>query len=643
VVVGQPILLENLCPTLANGYLRMYAFYLYGISLGLSGSSAVGCEPAMSDEDLLVALFGDVEQARSQLCAADGGMMAINVEAITRAQTAGRLIYSPQAAGDCLAEGRNSFAAYGGLLRSIVATGNVDAGQQLVVSNCNGVIRGMQDEGEPCLSPLECSPLDAGVTCVHRLQADCFGVCQRFGLLGEECETRGNPECSGELACLRPGDTSRGLCAPPAGMGRACEVDGGTLNCAGGGACINGICVPATDGGTLAEGTGCEETAECLPGLVCSGSPSRCQSRAPLGEVCRNGSAVDRPCQPCLVCFEPRGADAGPDAGVIRRCVAAAGLDEACTAAPCEIGLACLSGTCRPLAKRGQACARDDGVPETADLAMRGNCLSPLDSCMGAPATCQPRVAEGASCQGPAGTLAVQGNCQGGLTCARASAAATTGTCQAAPNTPGASCGYRQDLTGSCDDTADGRTMECSARWDGGQGVCVLADEGALGEPCVDNYDCSNGHYCSGADGGATPGRCTAGGQTGEPCGYSVDAGWKDICLQGFCDNRVCTAPRATGEPCYSNSQCSNGLWCANDGGCMPRAMTGAACQDDEECAEGLACAPEGVCAASECVNYSSGCGGCGGCTDGSYVPTLLFFGALTHGYRLRRRKSRGV
>ncbi|MEW5849299.1 MAG: hypothetical protein AB2A00_10820 [Myxococcota bacterium] len=625
VIEGQPIPLEQLCPVLANGYVRSFTYYLYGISFG----TGAGCEPAISDEDLLTMTWGDVNLTRAGLCALDGGLMTENVSAVAQGEAAGRLTYDEEAAGDCLAVGRQYFANNGGLVGSLASTarnGFDAAGYETTA--CAEILVGHQAEGQPCNSTAECQRGDGGAACVHRLSAGCEGVCQHLGWEGEECETRGNPPCSGNLSCIKPGDGTTGRCAPPAQRNQRCEVDGGTVACVEGTVCVSGTCIDR-----LPEGTACTTSEECQAGLSCSGTPSRCQSPAALGEVCANGS-VTRPCQPCLACAFPPGTPDGGEA----RCTEFAKLGQSCAANPCTFGLVCINQVCAPLARTGEACSDIDLVD--VDDTQRGNCLNPLDACQGAPRTCQPRVPEGQACVAPPTSRPVQGNCAGGLICARESGVAVNGVCRAAPDESGERCGMRPDLHPSCSSTgADAASLQCSRTEDGGEGVCVASSNGQVDDLCVQSYACRAGHYCAGVNEDAgTPGQCRRGGALGQPCGYETE--WEYTCQEGFCGytgpdggyTYVCQPYRGLGEAC-SYEECGP-LYRCLEGVCAERIPVGSPCTGYSDCVPGAVCSDEGVCAPSECVYYDLGCGGC---RDGTWVPTLIFFGVVTRGLRRRR------
>jgi hypothetical protein len=622
---GGTVGLESLCPVVANGFLRSYAWYMYGASVALGG--AMSCESALSDDDTMVMLWGDVEGARAGLCALDGGMAMANVQALGESIQAGRVAYSGESAGRCQQAGRAWFASRGGLLPSLVAL-STDGGVDSTV--CNEVARGLQPEGQPCRSDLECAPVDGGTACVHRLAQDCEGVCQRLGRAGDECETRGEPGCVDGLSCITPGDGRRGVCVPPAPAGQPCVVDGGELGCVEGSACVEGHCIQR-----LGVGSGCTNGDECQDGLACTGTPAQCTAPGAEGEVCQRGDTYRRPCLNCLVCLQ----DA--DAGDVGRCGRFARVGEDCAARPCIFGLTCMGSTCRPLARRGETCGLPDGVDGDDDK--RGNCLNPLDTCTGSPATCQPRAQEGQPCVADPTSRSVTGSCASGLTCARPSPTATTGTCLGPALGWGAPCGRVQDLPSDCVVDGTDASVRCSTEDDGGRGACMAEANGPPGAPCRDAYHCARGHYCAGFDGGAAVGTCQPGGAPGSPCGYQEP--WQTTCQSGFCDSlgadggfrSACQPFRGVGAPC-SSQECQPDLRCIQ-GQCAPGAPFGGTCTEDEDCASGTVCAPEGQCAYAQCVAYNS-CGGCGGCTDGSMVPFLLFFGLAFQVRRTRRGRS---
>src|SRR5439155_21247481 len=87
-VPGNPVPLDQLCPVIAKGYLRYQAFFLASL-----GGGSYSCKPAISDDEYLLSLYGDVDQAIRDACSPDGGLMFATVADISRANTNGRVRY----------------------------------------------------------------------------------------------------------------------------------------------------------------------------------------------------------------------------------------------------------------------------------------------------------------------------------------------------------------------------------------------------------------------------------------------------------------------------------------------------------------------------------------------------------------------
>ncbi|HEY6728259.1 MAG TPA: hypothetical protein VI197_29820 [Polyangiaceae bacterium] len=135
--------------------------------------------------------------------------------------------------------------------------------------------------------------------------------------------------------------------------------------------------------------------------------------------------------------------------------------------------------------------------------------------------------------------------------------------------------------------------------------VCVIERRAAEGEACY--WTCSqegSTYYCSGA-GVETPavqGRCYTNDQLycasgvcarqpalGESCAGNA------TCHEGYCLNDLCVPAGDTGDPCQSDLECADDLYC--DGtACAPKKAEGAACEDSSECESGSCDYDEGTC-----------------------------------------------
>lgn len=612
---GAPIPLDQLCDHLARGYLR-YATVL------MSSLVDPACNPALTEEEFVMLLFGDAADARAALCSVDGGPVFAAMEDLQRGITAGRVAYDPARVGNCVADGRAYVDARGGILQLFQ---NTDAGAMpSLLSNCQDAIRGLQTEGEACRRDAECSPHDAGVECVVRTGSGCEGTCRRHRLVGEECLTGGHPACAPPAVCLLPGDGRTGVCAPPAGANQNCDVDGGRLGCPQDYRCSSGRCLPQ-----LPAGTGCSNDADCLGGLRCEGTPKRCgggPDAGGVGAACQGSSPNNAPCQRCLSCFPGQ-----PDGGGLH-CVAAAARGASCAAAPCEVGSICSNGTCLAPAATGSACGRTD---QTDDEDLRGNCADPRDACTGSPATCVRRSPAGSNCTTDALPGSLQGSCLSGLRCARSSAAATTGTC-INPPTAGGACGDTPGTHSSCPDN-----MGCRFTNDAGVGACGPYSGAAQDSPCQSDYDCLGGLFCY--EDGGTVGRCAAGGALGSVCGYGEPT--HNACSGGYCKyggadagyTSHCSAFEALNAPCSESDACGpDGRCDGTTSTCLPRLALGVYCNTSSECRMGMECR-DSHCVDAVCEPFLFS-RGADSCADGTWLPVLLLLGLVIPGTWRRRR-----
>src|SRR6185436_12632520 len=86
---GESIPLDQLCPVLAKGYLRYYTYNFYG-GAGADPTFPISCDHAISDDELLTLLWGDLDQNYDALCSPDGGLIFVTTQDISRAVSQGR-------------------------------------------------------------------------------------------------------------------------------------------------------------------------------------------------------------------------------------------------------------------------------------------------------------------------------------------------------------------------------------------------------------------------------------------------------------------------------------------------------------------------------------------------------------------------
>ena len=150
---------------------------------------------------------------------------------------------------------------------------------------------------------------------------------------GHACLGGSEPECRAGLVCLGASDTASGVCADTAivtsaKLGETCSFTEQKL-CEPGLSCRLATVTPAT--------FTCQ--AKSKSGAACSvGIPEPC----PLGEYCKTAAAT------------PLDGLCAPLPGVAEACVTG-GIH----LVTCDIGLTCVSATCRAVQENGGACTED--------------------------------------------------------------------------------------------------------------------------------------------------------------------------------------------------------------------------------------------------------------------------------------------
>ncbi|MEW5850491.1 MAG: dickkopf-related protein [Myxococcota bacterium] len=630
--------LEQLCQRVADGYLNIIAASMvvdYQRRGGLECPQGSFTEQDILDlyrlyyEPYLEGACSDGEAADpySSYYALFGRGM---VKAIADGEARGRVIYDGEMAGQCDRLGEQQALAAGGRAAWMSTWWNLDGGvvDAALPRECREFLRGLQGEGEPCVTNVECEQGAQGATCVGPLGPGCEGRCRANATEGQPCEGGTEPACVPGLECVHDGDSSQpGTCRGPVGANEPCRSDGGTTRrCEDGLTCMSsGRCQER-----LGEGTGCASNEECRSGLTCRGTPPRCLGPAGEGESCEGAS-----CEVCLSCWRPPGSDGGAT------CMTPVAEGQPCTNAPCAYPSQCFQGACVRALAEGELC-QDDVVASQ----LVSNCRLGL-VCASEPKTCRRPGAAGEPCRSLPGPTASQGTCRAGFVCGRSSPAATAGTCLA-PAKAGEPCGNRHDVHSACwFDYSVYFTgnysgfLTCSANGDGGTGVCYPYYGGAEGEPC--SYSCSPGLYCSRGDGGSL-GQCRPGAAVGQACdttGYVCQEG---VCEFSFEDGGYryrCVPPRALGETCTSSGQCGADAYCqlpdgGGEGTCTPRHAEGQACTRYDQCVSGMAC-QDGVCIASTCATQNS----LSSCANVDLLAPYLFWGILIGGGANRWKRRR--
>jgi hypothetical protein len=248
---------------------------------------------------------------------------------------AGRLEYDGRQAAACL-------AAFPGLDCSTNTT---------ELAPCDGMLRGLVTEGNPCRIREECA---AGLFCA--LDAACPGTCRPRAAIGGPCTAY--EHCAEELAC----DFSTQLCVTAIPESGSCSADGSDLPpCTAGTYCdpTTGTCRSSATMYDGAEGEACGYAAApifCRRGLYCIADPDA--SVAESAHCASAGFGAGAACRASIPDACPEGSYCAiPDDATDGTCQPLPGDGAPCTAdQTCSRGLVCATDTCRAPAHLGETC-----------------------------------------------------------------------------------------------------------------------------------------------------------------------------------------------------------------------------------------------------------------------------------------------
>ena len=399
-----------------------------------------------------------------------------------------------------------------------------------------------------CCGDGECGGDESCATC----PADCTcaggDVCNALTRMCDACE----PQCDGRE------------CGPD-GCGATC-ADG----CAGGVACVNGLCLdpcePACEGRACGPdgcgatcGDGCEGADVCNLEGACQERPARCGD-----EVCDDG-------EDCATCPADCGACCGDG-------VCAMARDESCATCPADCACGNGEGCNIQLRRCVVRCVPQCGGRDCGDDGCGGSCGGCdadedcqagvcRDECVRA---CGGRACGGDGCDGRCGECDVGELCDDGV-------------CEAA-------CVAQCDGRNCGDDGCQGVCGEC----DGDQ----LCNQGVCDDVCQPDCD---GRECGGDGCGEVCGECEA--------GECVDG----QCCVASCEGVECGDDGCGGEcgPCDGDDVCDDGACCARD--CEGRACGDDGCGDVcGECEGRADVCRDGACCSPDCDGRACGADGCG-------------------------------
>jgi cysteine-rich repeat protein len=429
-------------------------------------------------------------------------------------------------------------------------------------------------------------------------ERDCTLSCKP-GPEGDKKCNDDNP-CNGKETC-----GPQNKCLPGTAL-----AEGG--ECGTGKSCKGGLCVDATCGDGIVNGSEECDDANTTSGDGCDGCKFSCVST----DAARN-CASSNPCVDNGTCDDAK-----------HTCTAGGNKADG---ASCGAGLLCKGGMCV-----GAKCG--DGVLSTGEQCDFG-------AANGAGTGCELDCKFSCS-----GTSCDDGNaCNGAETCADVTVGGATGKRCAAgtPLAEGATCGTDKTckggacVAGSCGDGIVSGTEQCDFGSANGAGSGCEID---CKFSCSKTADaCSDGNACNGTESCQT---VTVGGKTGQKCGAGTPLAEGATCATGkICKSGACVTPPPvtcgngvldTGEECdfgagngagtgceptckFSCSKtadtCSDGNACNGVESCQTVTVggkTGQKCGAGTALADCSACGTGGVCQAGACK--TSTCGD--GCTD---------------------------
>ncbi len=360
-------------------------------------------------------------------------------------------------------------------------------------------------------------------------------------------------------------------------------------------ACVPpGVCVPFS--------ASCMDSDVCPVGWYCNQGSLTCARQVVDGssceshESCQSGyCSVGRIC--CSASCRPNGEACTSPA----QCFSGYCVDGQCCSGPCDGACEhCVAGACEPIA--------DGADPNDAEC-------PGATSCSGARA-CHVRTL-GAVCDVGRDDQCVSGYCADGSCCQNACAdicerCDAMGACVAVTNATDPGTCSAAEAAGDC---PPGSACECD-----GSGACKLSaaqvcSEGAVPNPCPNNWPCLGGICCASDCAPDTCRSCNSDhtGQSQGVCAGVLDhADPRDDCTgQLSCDGAGSCYNKAAGTPCGSADECASS-WCV-DGYCC-----------STEC--------DGLCEACDGLFTGAGPGNCGAIYNGQDPGNECSGGAACQG-----------
>ncbi len=410
-----------------------------------------------------------------------------------------------------------------------------------------------------------------------------------------------------------------GLMTYDAAAAGACRALGRSLGPTDAARCQGSPCERVFLGRVQAGGV-CEDSEDCIGSLFCQPTGAatcagRCVARLTSGAACNPDRDLCDRGSPC------KAVDGG------FRCLVRGAVGAPCAATKdCEAGLGCAQRQCVTRQGTGGACTSNEG------------CQSDLGCVLtGATGVCQPRAALGALCSSrgtgaPPCIVSECIDCVGGRCIAAGIQNAPCATSNDCRNSyfcgDAGTCLFRGRRGEPCQGPTRGQLGSCLYTADfcrvlvaGTAGVCTQLP--AVGEPCGTTpgltTSCTGNTYCRYTPG--APGVCAASPRPTEPCGTAE--GMSDYCSTGRCnlDAGVCEAPTGPGTPCNpSSSNCRDDLFC--DGAlaqpvCTAKKASGQPCSADDQCTEFLCDRTTRRCSIPCSTTFDKEGASCGGCPNG--------------------------